>query len=69
MAPQRCGLKGCIEHLGPGSAAVGFENDGKVDEVRVCPSHAWTIMMSPRGSFVITPDRELKPIPAKRIII
>lgn len=69
MAAERCGLKGCIEHLGPGSAAVGYEIDGKVMEVRVCPKHAWTIMTAERGTFRITEDRELKPIPARRIII
>lgn len=69
MAPARCGLKACTEHLGPGSAEVGFENEGKLDRVRVCPKHAWEIMIAERGTFRITPDRKLERIPAKRIII
>lgn len=67
-AKEKCGLKGCGNLLGPGSAAVGYENDGQTSEVRVCPKHAWQIMCAPRGTFRITEDRELKPIPAKRII-
>lgn len=69
MAKERCGLKGCNELMGPGSAAVGFDNEGKLAEVRVCPKHAWQIMCAPRGTFRITPDRELKLIPAKPLII
>lgn len=69
MAKEKCGLKGCEKPLGPGAAAVGYENEGRVSEVRVCSEHAWTIMMAPRGSYRITEDRELKAIPAKRIFI
>lgn len=66
---ERCGLKNCNKPMGPGAAAVGFDNEGKIDEVRVCPDHAWLIMTSPRGTFRIEPDRTLKEIPARRIII
>lgn len=69
MAKEKCGLKGCGNLMGPGSAEVGFENDGKVDKVRICPKHAWTLMVAPRGSYRITPDRKLEAIPAKPIII
>lgn len=69
--PEQCGLKGCDDAMGPGSSAIGYmgEND-KLDEVRVCAKHTWTIMMAPRGSYSIMPDRSLKAIPAEpRIII
>ena len=69
MAKERCGLKKCDNFMGPGSAAVGFETEGRVEEVRVCPQHAWQIMCAPRGTFRITPDRQLKPIPAHPLII
>lgn len=70
VKPQtRCGLKGCDNHLGPGAADVGYEHDGKTKNVRCCSACTWKIMTAPRGTFVITKDKELKPIPAKRIII
>lgn len=66
---ELCGLKNCKREMGPGSAKVGFDNEGKLEEVRVCPEHAWTLMTSPRGSYRITPDRRLEAIPARRIFI
>jgi hypothetical protein len=63
-----CGLQFCDNPLGPGSAQVGFENDGEIDHVRVCPKHAWLVMTAPRGTFVITKDRELKRLPVPTII-
>jgi hypothetical protein len=69
VRPQMyCGLKDCFEALGPGAADVGFENDGKTSNVRVCANHAYQLMMAPRGSYVITPDLKLRPIPTKRNI-
>lgn len=72
MKKKQCGLKNCGNILGPGAAAVGFMNPEKKsgkDEVRVCSHHAWTIMTLPRGTFVITPKKELKLLPAKPTII
>lgn len=69
MAKEKCGLKRCFNNLGPGAAAVGFDNEGQLDEVRVCAAHAYQIMCAPRGTFFITPDRELKNIPAQPKII
>jgi hypothetical protein len=68
--PEKCGLKDCSELMGPGSSAIGFvgEND-KLDEVRVCAKHTWQIMMAPRGSFRIEPDKSLKALPASPKII
>lgn len=69
-SPERCGIKGCSNLLGPGAAVVGYENEGKIIEVRVCPRHAWEIMTAPRGTFRITPDRRLEKLtPQQRIII
>jgi len=65
VSNEKCGLKKCNNLLGPGAAAIGFEINGKVQEVRVCSNHAWTIMAAPRGTFNITEDRELVKIPAK----
>lgn len=60
---ELCGLKGCPKPLGPGAAKVGFDNEGRSDEVKVCSEHAWLIMTAPRGTWRITPDRKLEPIP------
>lgn len=67
--PKKCGLKNCDNVLGPGASKVGFDNQGRNDEVKVCEKHTWMIMTAPRGTWHITPDRELKGIGAKRIII
>jgi hypothetical protein len=64
---QYCGLKKCSNLLGPGAADVGFENEGRTDNVRVCSDHAYILMIAPRGSYIITPDRELKPVPASPV--
>ena len=64
-----CGLKGCGKVLGPGAAEVGYDVDGKTEKVRVCSEHAWMIMTAPRGTWRITPNKELKPIPAPPTII
>ena len=69
MAKERCGLKNSNDLMGPGSAAVGFDKVGRVDEVRVCPKHAWLIMTAPRGSYPITPVKKLEPINASPLII
>jgi len=69
MAKERCGFKNCSNLMGPGSAEVGFDNEGRLDKVRVCPKHAWLIMTAPRGSYRITPDKKLVPIPAQPKII
>lgn len=62
---ERCGLKKCDNALGPGAAEVGYEIDGRDLKVRVCSEHAWMLMTAPPGTFRITPDLELKPIPKK----
>lgn len=66
---EQCGLINCKKPMGPGSAAVGFENEGRIDEVRVCPQHAWLLMTAPRGTYFISPEKELKLIPAKPLIL
>ena len=66
---EKCGLKGCYNFLGPGSSEIGFENDGKISKVKACSHHTWILMTAPRGSFIITPVRELKPIRATPKII
>lgn len=65
---KTCELKKCDNMLGPGAAKVGFDDRGTNREIKVCSDHAFTIMSAPRGTFVITPDRELKSIPGRRII-
>jgi len=67
--PEKCGIKDCKTFLGPGAAEVGFENNGKTDRVRVCSNHAWQIMVAARGTWRITPDKRLVPIPAQPKII
>lgn len=67
-APKRCDIKGCSDLLGPGSCAVGYVIDEKTFELKACPFHAQLIRMSGPGSFTITKDRELKPIPAQFFI-
>lgn len=69
MAKEKCGLKGCDNILGPGSASVGYESSRGLAEIRVCPQDAWKIMIAPRGTYRITDDCKLERIPAKPIII
>jgi len=64
-----CGLKGCENEVGPGGADVTYLIKGEPEKVRVCSQHAWMLMTAPRGTWYITVDKELKPIPAKPIII
>jgi len=67
---EKCGLKGCSEDMGPGCSKIGFDNEGRLDEVKVCAKHTWAIMTAPRGTFMIMPDKSLKRIPeAPKIII
>jgi len=61
--PKKCGFKNCNEDIGVGAARVGFDNQGKNDEVIACAGCAWTIMTAPRGTYRITPDRRLEAIP------
>lgn len=63
-----CGLKKCGNSLQNG-AAVGFRIEGKLFEVKVCFEHMMQIQTAPRGSYSITADHELKPIPASPKII
>ena len=69
MAKEKCGLINCGNLMGPGSAEVGFEGEAGLDQVRVCPEHAWKIMVAPRGTYRITPQKKLVAIPAKPTII
>lgn len=69
MDKKLCELKDCGTPIGPGSSDVGFDNGGKIEQIRVCPKHSWIILTSPRGSYRIEPDRTFKKIPARRIII
>lgn len=62
---RMCQLKDCLNVLGPGAAEVGYEIDGKLYELKLCAEHTGYIMTAPRGTWVITKDRELKPIPAR----
>ena len=65
---KKCGLAGCKTVLGPGSGTVGFDRHGKTTEVDVCSEHLMTIVRAPRGTWHITPNFELKAVPAKPII-
>lgn len=70
MSQPICELKTCEKPLGPGSAKVGYDRgDGKIDEVKCCKDCTWLVMTSPRGTWNITPDRELKAVPATPKII
>lgn len=60
-----CELKDCSNVLGPGAAAVGFVIDGDTYQIKTCGFHTGLITTAPRGTWEITKDRELKPIPAR----
>lgn len=69
MAKEKCGLTGCGELMGPGSAEVGYMTEAdKLGKIRVCPKHAWLLMTSQPGSYRITPNLKLEPIPASPTI-
>lgn len=70
MAKNECQIKRCSNLLGPGAAKVGYtKTNGHKSELKACSEHAQLLMMSEPGLWRITDDRELKAIPAKRIII
>jgi hypothetical protein len=64
-----CHIKKCPESIGPGSAEIGYEIEGKMYVLRACPYHTGMIMTAPRGTWRITPDCDLEPIPAQPTII
>lgn len=64
-----CGLAGCRIKLGPGAMRVTFTRLGKDTAVDVCAFHGDLITRAPRGTWHITENFELKPIPAKPTII
>lgn len=68
MAVKRCELKGCRNALGPGAAKIGFEIDGVTYEIKGCEFHTQLVTTAPPGTWQITKDRELKPIPARYFI-
>lgn len=64
-----CNIKNCMEAIGPGSAEITFEIEGKDHKLRACPTHTGILMTAPRGTFRITPDHDLERIPAQPIIL
>lgn len=65
---KQCQIKTCENFLGPGAATIGYEIDGKLYEIKACRHHVQLIQIAPRGTWELTKDRELKPIPAKPFI-
>jgi len=68
MATKRCEFKGCTQVLGPGAAKIGYEIDGKTFELKACAFHTGLVQTAGPGTWKITADRELKPIPAQFFI-
>jgi hypothetical protein len=66
---ETCELKKCENLLGPGSSKIGYNTGTRIDEVKVCPEHTSQIMFAPRGTWIISPDKELRPVPAKPLIL
>lgn len=67
---EECEIKGCQEPLGPGAAKIGYtKSSGAQTELKACEYHSRIVMMSEPGMWRITDDKELKAIPATRIII
>lgn len=62
---QECGFKGCTNLVGPDGAKIGYKIKEKVRELEACGYHTHLVRVSPRGTWEITEDQELKPIPAK----
>ena len=67
-APKKCEVKDCKEFLGPGAAEIGYEIDGRVYQLKACARHTQLITTAPRGTWQLTKDRELKPMPASFFI-
>lgn len=68
---KQCGFRNCDNQISrnqPG-AKVGFQINNLNKEVLACQECAYKIMVAPRGTWHITKHYELKPIPAKPIII
>lgn len=65
MARKKCQFKKCENLLGPGGANIGYKIDNKVRALKACAECTQKVLYSPRGTWEITADRELKPIPAK----
>lgn len=59
-----CEFKKCTRPLGPGAAKIGYLIRGKVQSLKACAFHTTFIMSAPRGTYIITEDRDIKPIPA-----
>lgn len=60
---KRCGLKGCIGELDPGAIVAISFGDLQV-ETTVCDYHGELIRSLQPGTFRITPELELKNVPA-----
>lgn len=58
-----CEIKDCTNVIGPGASKIGYRGeDDRIREVKVCAEQTWIIMMAPRGTFNIKPDRSLERI-------
>lgn len=63
---RKCQIKDCNNSADVG-ADLGFELEGRIVEIRICMEHAMMVSSAPRGSYSITGDHQIKPIPAKQI--
>lgn len=59
-----CEFKDCKNKLGIKSARIGYVIDDETYSLRACEYHTSLVQTSPAGTWTITKDRQLKPIPA-----
>jgi DNA-directed RNA polymerase subunit RPC12/RpoP len=66
---QTCGFKNCNNKRTEGAPGVeiGYTVNNMIRRVIVCNDCGRKVMFAPRGTWEITKNCELKPIPAKRI--